>query len=75
MGDTNAINPDCNKVTPTAKLILDWDKTWEVKILNNKSEPTHIPYIKEHQENCIDLAFITPGLEKDLKSYTLDTKF
>ena len=44
MGDKNAaINPDCNKVSPAAKLILEWKNTGKVRILNNKSEPTHVP--------------------------------
>ena len=72
VGDTNAaINRNFNKVTPATKLILDWENTGKVRILNNKSELTHVPYIKGQEENCIDFAF---GLEKDLKSFTLDTK-
>ena len=34
----------------------------------------HVPYITGHKKNCLDLAMITPGLEKRLKAYNLDIK-
>ena len=59
---------NCNKVTPATKLIMDWENT-------GKSSPEQqVPYKKGQQENCIDLAFMTPGLEKDLKGLTLDNQ-
>ena len=65
MGDMNAaVNPDCKQLAPAATLILDWENSGKVRILNNKSEPTNVPYIKFHHENCLDLAIITPGLVK-----------
>ena len=61
MGDMNAaVNPDCNQLTPAARLILDSE--------NSEQQ------IKGQQENCLGLAIITPGLEKCFKSFTLDTK-
>ena len=69
MGEMNAdINPDCNKVTQAAKNILAWEASGEVRILNN------IPFFKGQQQNCIDLAMKSPGLEKILKGFTLDKK-
>ena len=52
--------------------ILDWEKTGEIQILNDKQEPTHIPFKKAHQRNFIDMVMITPGLESKLKSSKLD---
>ena len=48
VGDINAgINPESNKVIQAAKNILAWEESGEVRILNNKNEPTHVPFISE----------------------------
>ena len=73
MGDMNAvINPCANPVTRSAKRLLKREGTGEIRILNDKKEPTHIPYIRHHKKNCKDVIMITPGLEKKLKRYKLD---
>ena len=63
-GDMNtAVNPDCKYITSAAKQMLAWEATGKVRILNDKTQPTRVPYVKTHQSNCIDLGIITPGLE------------
>ena len=73
MGYFNAaINDSAKPFKKAAVKILDWEKTGEIRILNDKQEPTHIPFQKDHQHNCLDMVMITPGLESKLKSYKLD---
>ena len=56
MGDMNAaINPSAKPYTKSAKNILDWEGTGEIRILNNKNKHTHIPDIKNHKKNCLDI--------------------
>ena len=70
MGDIHAdINPCANPFTRAAKNLLEWEGTGKVRILNDKKEPTYVPYIRGHKQNCLDVIMITPGLEKKLKSY------
>ena len=52
--------------------ILEWEKTGEIMILNDKQGPTHIPFQKGHQKNCIDMVMITPGLYKTLSDKYAD---
>ena len=69
MGDFNApINDSAKPLKKAAVNILEWEKTGEIRILNDKQEPTHIPFQKGHQRNCIDMVMITPGLEKKLQT-------
>ena len=49
-----------------------WEATGKVKILNDKTQPMRVPYVKTHRANCLDLGIITPGLEKTVKKWTLD---
>ena len=75
MGDMNAaINLSAKPYTKSAKNILDLEGTGKIRILKDKNEPTHVPYIKCHKKNCLDMIMITPGLEKKLKRYKLDIK-
>ena len=47
MGDFNAaINDSAKPLKKAAVKILDWEKTGEIRILNDKQEPTHIPFQK-----------------------------
>ena len=57
-----------------AKNILEGEETGKVRILNDKKEPTHVPYIKWQKKNCLELTMLIPGLEKRLKGYKLDIK-
>ena len=54
--------------------MLAWEATGKVKILNDKTQPTRVPYVKTPQANCIDLCINTPGLEKSVRKWTLDKK-
>ena len=70
MGYFNApINDSAKKA---AEKLLEWEKTGEIRILNDKQEPAHIPFKKGHQRNRINMVMITPGLESKLKGYKLD---
>ena len=52
IGDVNAaINDIAKPYKKSAVRILDWEKTGEIRILNNKQEPTHITFQKDHQHN------------------------
>ena len=69
MGDMNAaINPCESVSTRAAKKILEWEGNGKVKFLNDKKEPTHVPYIKGPKHICLDVIMLTPGLKKKLKS-------
>ena len=75
MGDMNAaINPCARVSGRAAKNILEGEETGKVRILNDKKEPTHIPYIKGHKQNCLDVVILIPGLKKKLKGYKVDIK-
>ena len=69
MGDCNApVNPDTNTNSAAQKIILDWEKSGKVIILNDKNKPTRVPTQANYQPNCLDLAIATPGLtEKGIK--------
>ena len=69
MGDCNApMNPDTRTKVAAQKIITDWEKSGKVRILNDKSKPTRVPTQENYQPNCVDLAFVTPGLtEKGIK--------
>ena len=68
MGDMNApINKSAKPFIKSAKNILEWEETGEIRILNNKNEPTHVPFQKLQRKNCIDMVMITQGLEKKEK--------
>ena len=69
-----AVNPDCKNIVPAARQVLAWQETGKVKILNDKTQPTRVPYVKTPQANCIDLCINTPGLEKSVRKWTLDKK-
>ena len=63
MGDINAaINPCTNPVTRAAKNLLEWEGTGEIRILNDKNEPTHDLYIRGQKKSCLDVIMIIPGL-------------
>ena len=73
MGDFNApMNDSAKPFTKAPVKILEWEETGETRTLNDKQEPTHIPFQKGHQRNFIDIVMITPGLERKLKSYKLN---
>ena len=62
LGDISApINKSVKPFIKSAKNILEWEETGEMRILNNKNKPTHVPIVKIHKKNCIDMAMITPG--------------
>ena len=64
MGDMNAaVNLDTISDTAYRKFILEWEKTKNVIILNDKNKPTRVPTQANHQANCLDLAIATPGLK------------
>ena len=44
-------------------------KSGKVKILNDKTQHTRVPYVKTHQANCFDLG---TGLEKSVNKWSLD---
>ena len=47
MGDMMApINGCAKPLIKSARNILEWEETGEIRILNDKNEPTHIPFIK-----------------------------
>ena len=73
MGEFNTLRNDSAKPFKKAAVNkLEWEKNGEISILNDEQEPTHIPFQKGHQKNCIDMVMITPGLEKKIKNYKLD---
>ena len=62
------MNPDTNTNSADQKIILDWEKSGKVIILNDKTKPTRVPTQANYQPNCLDLAIATPGLtEKGIK--------
>ena len=61
------------KNVATQKL-LEWEKTGDIRILNDKEIPTRVPGRKGDRANCLDLMIITKGLEKRIANYTLDTE-
>ena len=76
MGDFNTpLNDITNqpKNVATQKL-LEWEKTGNIRILNDKETPTRVPGRKSDRANCLDLMIITKGLEKRISNYTLDTE-
>ena len=63
MQDMNAaVNPYCNTITPAANQMPTWEATGKVRILNDRSQPTRVPFAKTHQANCLNLVIITPRL-------------
>ena len=75
MGDFNApVNDSAMPHNVAAKKILEWEKTGEIKILNNKQIPTRVPPRKGDRANCLDLMIITKGLENRTSNYALDTE-
>ena len=73
MGDFNAPLYDSAKPhNVAAQKLLDWEKTGEIRILNNKQIPTRVPPRKGDRANCLDLMIITKGLEKRIANYALD---
>ena len=64
MGDFNAaLNDTAKPFNLAARRILEWGKTRDIRILNNKQIKTRVPYRKGDQANCLDLMMISPGLE------------
>ena len=73
MGDFNAaLNDTAKPFNLAARRILEWEKTGDIRILNNKQIPTRVPYRKGDQANCLDLMMISPGLEDRTSNYKLD---
>ena len=73
MGDFNTpLNDLAKSFNTQARRILDWEESGDVRILNDKQIPTHIPFKKGDAENCLDLIMITKGLEDRTKNYKLD---
>ena len=73
MGDMNApVNPDTITESASQKIILDWEKSGKVVILNNKSKATRVPTQAKQQANCLDLGIATPGLAKKGIKFKLD---
>ena len=73
MGDFNAaINDSARPFNKQASKIIEWEKSGEIRILNDKQAPTHVPFAKGQEKNCLDFIMITPGLEKRTKNYKLD---
>ena len=67
MGNFNAaINDSAKPFKKPAVKILEWEESGE------KQAPTHVPFIKGQEHNCLDLMMITPGLEKKTRNYKLD---
>ena len=45
------------------------EESGEIKILNDKQDPTHVPFTKGQEQNCLDFMMITPVLEKRTRKY------
>ena len=58
----------------TTQKLLEWEKTGNIRILNDKETPTRVPGRKGDRANCLDLMIITKGLENRIANYTLDTE-
>merc|ERR1711892_1510108 len=76
MGDFNtALNDTKNKKPNLATdLLLEWEESGDIRILNNKEIPTRKPDIASHKANCIDIMAISKGLERKHSNYQLDTE-
>ena len=73
MGDCNApMNPGTKTKVPAIKIVEEWEKSGKVRTLNDKNRPTRVPTLKEAQANCVDLAFVTPGITAKGVTFTLD---
>ena len=73
MGDFNAaLNDTAKPFNLASRKILEWEKTGDIRILNDKQVPTRVPPRKGDQPNCLDLMMISPGLENRTYNYMLD---
>ena len=72
MGDFNAPLMTVQTIQQSCSENTGLRENGEIRILNDRQEPTHIPFQKGLERNCIDMVMITTGLEKKLKSYKLD---
>ena len=73
MGDFNAaVNETAKPFNPQARRILNWEESGDVRIMNDKQIPTHIPFKKDDAENCLNFIMITKGLETRTRNYKLD---
>ena len=73
MGDFNAaLNDTAKPFNLASRKILEWEKTGDIRILNNKQIPTRVPPKKGDQAICLDLMMISPGLENRTYNYMLD---
>merc|ERR1712086_239986 len=76
MGDFNTALNDTKNQKPNlaTDLLLEWEESGAIRILNNKEIPTRKPDIASHKANCIDIMAISKGLEKKYSNYQLDTE-
>ena len=44
----------------------------EIRILNNKKAPTHVPFAAGQEQNCLDFIMIAPGLVTKTRNYKLN---
>ena len=73
MGDFNAeVNDSAKPFNTQAKKIIEWEESGEIRILNDKQAPKHVPFKKEDEQNCLDFIMITPSLETKTRNYMLD---
>ena len=73
MADFNAsLNDTAKPFNLASRKILEWEKTGDIRILNNKQIPTRVPARKGDQANCLDLMMISPGLENRTYNYKSD---
>ena len=67
-----ALNDTAKPFNMASRKLLEWEKTGDIRILNNKQVPTRVPPRKGDQPNCLDLMMISPGLENRTYNYMLD---
>ena len=73
IGDFNAtLNDTAKPFNLASGKIIEWEKTGDIRILNNEQIPTRVPPRKGDQANCLDLMMISPGLENRTYNYKLD---
>merc|ERR1711892_827696 len=76
MGDFNTPlnDPKNQKPNLATDLLLEWEESGDIRILNNKEIPTRKPDNTTHKANCLDIMAISKGLEKKYSNYQLDTE-
>ena len=67
-----ALNDTAKPFNMASRKLLEWEKTADKRILNNKQVPNRVPPRKGDQPNCLDLMMISPGLENKTYNYMLN---